>query len=113
VQAARQSLRQQVSPHAPGAVGPIACQKACAHLRTKLFIASSLKTERTARKVYRTREEAKADVFDYIERFYNRASEHPSCYVIEEKRFCWSGCDPAGVADSVVPARRSIGRLMS
>jgi putative transposase len=29
---------------------------------------SSLKTERTARKVYRTRAEAKADVFDYIER---------------------------------------------
>jgi transposase InsO family protein len=32
---------------------------------------SSLKTERTARKLYRTRDEAKADVFDYIERFYN------------------------------------------
>ena len=32
---------------------------------------SSLKTERTARKTYRTRDEAKADVFDYIERFYN------------------------------------------
>ena len=32
---------------------------------------SSLKTERTARKVYRTRTEAKAGVFDYIERFYN------------------------------------------
>jgi putative transposase len=30
---------------------------------------SSLKTERTARKTYRTRDEAKADVFDYIERF--------------------------------------------
>ena len=30
---------------------------------------SSLKTERTARKVYSTRDEAKADVFDYIERF--------------------------------------------
>lgn len=29
----------------------------------------SLKTERTARKNYRTRSEAKADVFDYIERF--------------------------------------------
>ena len=27
---------------------------------------------------------------------YNRASEHPSGYVFEEKRFCWSGCDPAG-----------------
>jgi putative transposase len=32
---------------------------------------SGLKTERTARKVYRTRDEAKADVFDYVERFYN------------------------------------------
>jgi len=31
---------------------------------------SSLKTERTARKVYRTRNEARADVFNYIERFY-------------------------------------------
>ena len=30
---------------------------------------SSLKTERTARKVYRTRDAARADVFDYIERF--------------------------------------------
>jgi putative transposase len=29
----------------------------------------SLKTERTARKMYRTRDAAKADVFDYIERF--------------------------------------------
>ena len=33
---------------------------------------SSLKTERTARKVYRTREQARADVFDYVERFYNQ-----------------------------------------
>jgi len=32
---------------------------------------SSLKTERIARKVYRTRDAARADVFDYIERFYN------------------------------------------
>jgi putative transposase len=32
---------------------------------------SSLKTERTARKVYRTRDETRADIFDYIERFYN------------------------------------------
>ena len=30
----------------------------------------SLKTERTARKVYRTRDEARADVVDYSERFY-------------------------------------------
>ena len=37
---------------------------------------SSLKTERTARKVYRTRNDAKADVFDYIERFYNPRRRH-------------------------------------
>jgi putative transposase len=37
---------------------------------------SSLKTERTARKVYRTRDEAKADVFDYVERFYNPKRRH-------------------------------------
>jgi putative transposase len=37
---------------------------------------SSLKTERTARSVYRTRDQARADVFDYIERFYNPARRH-------------------------------------
>jgi len=37
---------------------------------------SSLKTERTARKVYRSREQARADVFDYIERFYNPRRRH-------------------------------------
>ena len=37
---------------------------------------SSLKTERTARRTYRTRDEARADVFDYIERFYNAARRH-------------------------------------
>jgi putative transposase len=37
---------------------------------------SSLKTERTARKVYRTRDDARADVFDYIERFYNLRRRH-------------------------------------
>ena len=37
---------------------------------------SSLKTERTAREVYRTRNAARADVFDYIERFYNPRRRH-------------------------------------
>ena len=37
---------------------------------------SSLKTERTARKTYRTRDEARADVFDYIECFYNPKRRH-------------------------------------
>ena len=37
---------------------------------------SSLKIERCARKVYRTRDDAKADLFDYIERFYNPKRRH-------------------------------------
>lgn len=37
---------------------------------------SSLKTERVCRKVYRTRDQARADVFDYIERFYNPKRRH-------------------------------------
>src|SRR5215213_4627519 len=36
----------------------------------------SLKTERAGRKTYRTRNEARADVFDYIERFYNATRRH-------------------------------------
>ena len=37
---------------------------------------SSLKTERIARKTYRTRNHARQDVFDYIERFYNPTRRH-------------------------------------
>ena len=37
---------------------------------------SSLKTERIARKTYRTRNQAKQDVFDYIEHFYNPTRRH-------------------------------------
>ena len=37
---------------------------------------SSLKTERVARKIYRTRNHAKGEVFDYIERFYNPTRRH-------------------------------------
>ena len=37
---------------------------------------ASLKRERTRRRKYRTRDQARADVFDYIERFYNRQRRH-------------------------------------
>ncbi|TXG82708.1 MAG: IS3 family transposase [Sphingomonadales bacterium] len=37
---------------------------------------SSLKTERIARKTYRSRNQARADLFDYIERFYNPTRRH-------------------------------------
>jgi len=37
---------------------------------------SSLKKERIRKRIYRTRDLAKADVFDYIEVFYNRTRRH-------------------------------------
>lgn len=37
---------------------------------------SSLKTERRARTTYRTRDQATADAFDYIERFYKPRRRH-------------------------------------
>lgn len=37
---------------------------------------SSLKKERIGKRIYRTRREAKADLFDYIEMFYNRTRRH-------------------------------------
>jgi len=36
----------------------------------------SLKKERVRKRIYRTRAEAKADLFDYIEMFYNRTRRH-------------------------------------
>ena len=37
---------------------------------------SSLKKERIKRRIYASRQEAKSDVFDYIEGFYNRVRRH-------------------------------------
>ena len=48
---------------------------------------SSLKTERTAGKIYRTRNEARADVFDYIERFYNAIRRHSTIGYLSPMEF--------------------------
>ena len=37
---------------------------------------SSLKKERIRKRIYKTRDLARADVFDYIEGFYNRVRRH-------------------------------------
>ena len=48
---------------------------------------ASLKRERTRRRKYRTRDEARTDVFDYIERFYNRKRRHGYVGNISPVRF--------------------------
>ena len=57
---------------------------------------SSLKTERIGRKTYRTRDEARADVFDYIERFYNPKRRHSTIGYLsrEPGRISLSRCHP-------------------
>jgi putative transposase len=48
---------------------------------------SSMKIERTAHKTYRTRDQAKADVFDYIERFYNPRRRHSTIGYLSPMEF--------------------------
>ena len=61
---------------------------------------SSLKTERIARKTYRTRNQAKAEVFDYIERFYNPTRRHSTLTCLP---FCAGGGRLAGSRASCMP----------
>ena len=48
---------------------------------------SSLKVERVAGKTYRTRDQARADVFDYIERFYNPRRRHSTIGYLSPMEF--------------------------
>ena len=48
---------------------------------------SSLKIERVNGKLYRKRDEARADVFDYIERFYNPKRRHSTIGYISPMEF--------------------------
>ena len=48
---------------------------------------STLKTERASRTIYRTRDQARADVFDYIERFYNPRRRHSTLGYLSPVRF--------------------------
>ena len=48
---------------------------------------SSLKSERIYRRMYRNREEVRADVFDYIERFYNPRRRHSTLGYLSPMEF--------------------------
>jgi putative transposase len=49
---------------------------------------ATLECELLDRRRFKTQAEARIAVFEFIEGFYNSASQHPSVYVVEEKRFC-------------------------
>jgi putative transposase len=48
---------------------------------------STLKIERVNRRHYRTRDEARADIFDYIERFYNPRRRHSTLGQVSPAEF--------------------------
>jgi len=48
---------------------------------------STMKTERTDRRAYVTRDQARADVFDYIERFYNPRRRHSTLGQVSPDQF--------------------------
>jgi len=48
---------------------------------------STLKTERLSKKHYRTRDDLRADVFDYIERLYNPRRRHSTLVYISPVQF--------------------------
>ena len=53
----------------------------------------SVKYEEVYLRAYDSVGEARASLSRYLD-FYNRASEHPLVYVVDENRHCWSACDP-------------------
>ena len=48
---------------------------------------SSLKTERTGNKAYRTRDEVRAYVFDYVERLYNAKGRYSTIRYLSPMQF--------------------------
>jgi putative transposase len=48
---------------------------------------SSLKKERVKRRVYKTRDLAKVDIFDHIEAFYNRVRRHTHLGEVSQENF--------------------------
>jgi putative transposase len=53
---------------------------------------STLKTERLSRRVYQSRDECRADVFDYIERFYNARRQHSTLGYVSPIQFEAAAC---------------------
>ena len=54
---------------------------------------SSLKKERIRKRIYKTRDLARADIFDYIEVFYNRARRHSHLGGVSPEAFEQASCE--------------------
>lgn len=70
------SLEVQAFLHAHGIVSSMSGVGSCYDKAVAESFFSVLKRERVHRRQYRTRADARADIFDYIERFYNGQRTH-------------------------------------
>jgi hypothetical protein len=68
---------------------------------------STLKTERTTRRTYRTRDEARADVFDYVERFYNPRRRHSTLGYLSPVEFEMQAASAGDTRHSAISPRWS------
>lgn len=53
---------------------------------------STLKTERLSRRIHRSRDECRAEIFDYIERFYNPRRQHSTLGYVSPMQFEATAC---------------------
>jgi len=53
---------------------------------------STLKTERLSRRIHRSRDECRAEVFDYIERLYNARRQHSTLGYVSPMQFEAAAC---------------------
>lgn len=60
---------------------------------------ATLKGKLVEQRDHLTREEARADVFQYVEGFYNRSSQRTSLYVVDGKRLRCGLPSTAGCCD--------------
>ena len=70
-----------------GIVCSMSCRGNCWDNAALESFFSTLKTERLSKKHYRTRDDLRADVFDYIEKFYNPRRRHSTIGYISPVQF--------------------------
>ena len=72
---------------AHGLIGSMSRRGQCLDNAVAESFFGSLKTERVKRKIYATRDEARSDLFDYIEMFYNRQRLHSQLDYMSPEQF--------------------------
>lgn len=60
-----------------------------------------LKRERIKKRIYGTRDEARSDIFDYIEMFYNSMVRASRCHRLNMKAYTINGSEVSGLSGAI------------